>query len=139
VLEVGAGVGTFGIVGALTTPAFYLGIEPELPLVIAARGMAARFGASRVRFFHGDVSQMEFHLYDAIYLFDPEVHRIDGQSHRRSDHRAGVSDALAWQKLAEMKPGTRILTARGRRAPDGCHPVKAEVVGSVELLLFERD
>lgn len=139
VLEVGSGIGTFGIVGALTTPAFYVGIEPNLPIVVAARGTAARFGASRVRFFHGDVSQIDFRLYDAIYLFSPEVRRTDREPHGGVESRAGISEALAWQKVEETRPGTRILAAGGRSPPPGCRPVNTEMLGSIELLLFERD
>ena len=47
ILDVGAGVGKFCIVGALTTSADYCGVERRGNLVDIARAAAAQFGAAR--------------------------------------------------------------------------------------------
>lgn len=139
VLDVGAGVGTFGIIGSLTTSAFFMGVEPDLRLVTAARGSAARFGADRARFFHGTPEQMDFRLYDAIHVFERDAPHPVGDLHQTDRGAGALAKTLTGRELDQARTGTRILTNREWQPPTGWRLVKTEIVDTIELRLFGRE
>ena len=133
VLDTGAGIGKFAIIGALTTNAFFTGVEQHLPLLRAARGIALRLGAKRVTLVQGTVADMELCAFDAIYLFDPP-HDSDGAT------KAQLSRTrLTWRKLPDARKGTKIVTYRGGADPPGCHMVLTETASEGRLTLFVKD
>jgi predicted RNA methylase len=72
ILDVGSGVGKVCIVGALSTPAAFTGIEHRPLLVQAARNAARRLGAEeRASFIEGDLSAVDLTGFDGLYLYNP--------------------------------------------------------------------
>lgn len=133
VLDAGAGTGKLCIVGALTTPALFTGIERQLPLVRAARAAALRFGALRTTFLHGSVEYLELDVFDAIYLFDTP----SGHNPPRDEDSCSCM-ALTWRHLARARPRTRVVRYRGELDPPGCALVRREDTGMGELALFVK-
>jgi SAM-dependent methyltransferase len=119
ILDIGAGVGKFCILGALTTPAAFVGIEQRLSLVETARLAAARSGASRASFVHANVVDVDFAEFDGFYLYNPFYEqialdrvRIDETIERSYKRFLGyVADTT--RKLRHMPSGTRVVTYNG--------------------------
>jgi SAM-dependent methyltransferase len=124
VLDIGAGLGKFCIVGALATRGLFTGIEPRPRLVLAARGAAARFGVGRIGFVRGSVVDIDFRFFDGIYLYPPQ--RFDADVPNDS----GSLLKAAWHKLREARKGTRIVTFHSDEDPPGCELTHAETVGN---------
>jgi SAM-dependent methyltransferase len=137
VLDVGAGIGKFAIVGALRTSAVVTGVEHNLPLLRAARGVALRLGAKRVTMVHGSVSDMELCAFDAIYLFDPPLSPPGGIEEQPASRSSCTS--LTWLKLRDASKGTRIVTYCGGGAPPGFRMALTEPAGDDTLTLFIKD
>lgn len=119
ILDIGAGVGKFCILGALTTPAAFVGVEQRLSLVETARSAAARSGASRASFVHANVVDVDFAEFDAFYLYNPfyeqialDSVRIDETIERSYKRFRGYVAATA-KKLSDMRSGTRVVTYNG--------------------------
>lgn len=120
ILDVGSGAGKFCIVGALASDAGFVGVEQRPHLVDAATTLAASLGAQRARFVNGNVFAVDWHEFDAIYLYNPFQEHV-------SDDDAGVIDRtisvgprhhfeavlLTRAKLAEARVGTRVVTYYG--------------------------
>lgn len=123
ILDVGAGVGKFCIVGALTTGAAYCGVERRGNLVAIARAAAARFGAGRATFTHADISDFESDRFDGFYIYNPfEEHLewdpvpIDHDVEPSPDlYRKCVASTTA--KLIRARPGTPVVTFNGLGGP----------------------
>src|SRR5690349_287701 len=71
VLDVGSGVGKFAIVGSLVTEGVFYGIEQRKHLVDAAQAAARGLRAKSVHFLHGDMTTLDWQLFDAFYLYNP--------------------------------------------------------------------
>jgi SAM-dependent methyltransferase len=118
VLDVGSGVGKFCIVGSLTTPAHFVGIERREALVREARELSAALGATRTEFVCGDISTVDWRSFDAFYLFNPFLENID-QSARidlsfdYSQEKYAYFVEATRTKLQRAKRGTRVVTYHG--------------------------
>lgn len=119
ILDIGAGVGKFCILGALSTPAAFVGVEQRASLVEAARTAAARIGASRASFVHADALDVDFTEFDGFYLYNPFYEQIalDGiqidETIEPSYERYRRYVAATTEKLREMRLGTRVVTYNG--------------------------
>jgi len=67
VLDVGAGVGRFCLVGALTTEGEFIGVEHRLSLVEVGREVFAAAGATRAGLIHGTPEDVDFADYDGLF------------------------------------------------------------------------
>jgi len=76
ILDVGAGVGKFCLVGAQTTEALFVGVERRAHLVDIARGAAARLEIPRATFVHANIDTLSFEGFDGIYLYNPFYEQI---------------------------------------------------------------
>lgn len=119
VLDVGSGVGKLCLIGALSTPASFTGIEHRLEWVRIAEGAARELGATRARFVHGTLDHVDAASFDAFYLFNPfaenlwsEAERVD-RSVELSQARHARDVARAEQLLAATRAGTRVVTFHG--------------------------
>jgi SAM-dependent methyltransferase len=124
VLDVGSGVGKVCLVGALTSDARFHGIEQRAHFVAAAGAAAAGLGlGERATFVCGDAVAADWRPFDAVYLFNPFAEffdtlldPFDGDADatdpidldRHTAYVAGVRD-----RLAEARPGTRVVTYAG--------------------------
>ncbi|HEY2732080.1 MAG TPA: class I SAM-dependent methyltransferase [Polyangia bacterium] len=76
ILDVGAGVGKFCIVGALSTAAEFVGVERREGLVKVARRAAARLGSTRATFVHANIDTFSFDGFEGVYLYNPFYEQI---------------------------------------------------------------
>ncbi len=119
VLDIGSGVGKFCLVGALTTPATFVGVEQRAHLVKTAREAANRCRARRAIFTHSNVLDMDFTDFDAFYLYNPFYEQADTSLVSIDDtiltsparYREYVERTCV--KLEELRPGTRVVTYNG--------------------------
>src|SRR6185437_4288311 len=118
ILDVGSGVGKLCLIGELTTPAKYVGVEQRPHFVELARELAEKFGISGVEFICGNAFGMDWALYHGIYLYNPFQENLAESSALDSTvlvhpeiYRRYVQSTE--KKLAEMPPGTRVATYWG--------------------------
>ncbi len=127
VLDIGAGVGKFCLVGALTTPGTFYGIEQRARFVSIARDVAGRLAIPRTHFLHGNLLALEpaeparftfARGFDAFYLFNPFAEQlalaadIDDDLDRTPVHfHRYVARTRAL--LAAAPLGTRVVTYHG--------------------------
>lgn len=119
VLDVGSGAGKFCLVGALTTRARFFGVEQRGHLVELARAIAARYGARSAEYIRGDIADLDWSAFDAFYFFNPfaenhfgPMQRIDS-SVELAPGRYQRDLALSFERLAQARTGTRVVTYHG--------------------------
>jgi hypothetical protein len=147
VLDVGSGAGKFCIVGALTTPAVFVGIERRAWLVAAATEAARRHGAARATFLEADALDFDFTGHDGVYLFNPFRERVNGSllpigADTSFDPPLYLRYVEAVQaQLAARPPGTAVVTCDegfGGTMPEAYRRVHGEDVGGCRLVLWRR-
>lgn len=83
ILDIGAGIGKFCIVGALHTDAIFYGIELRKDLYEIAEQTARILHLNQIRFSHLNITEVNFSHFDAYYFFNPflenlhPINRID--------------------------------------------------------------
>lgn len=120
VLDVGAGVGKFCLLGALTTDAEFHGLEHREDLVAIANGVAKALGlADRVRVFQGTLEMVDWSAYQNYYFCNPFEENIFPEA-RRYDDRVELSktrfqeDTARVERELDAAPlGTRVVTFHG--------------------------
>lgn len=118
ILDVGSGSGKFCLVGALTSPGNFYGVEQRLPLVETASSLVQRYQVERVAFYHADMTAFDWSSYHAFYLFNPFYEnlapsiRID-QSIAMSDERYQSLVRATYERLSLVPVGTRVATFHG--------------------------
>jgi hypothetical protein len=100
ILDVGAGVGKFCVVGAVTTEARFVGVEKRDYLVNVGQAVIDRHQIERVELVRGDALSIDWSGFDGIYIFNP--FGGDERSIRRAE-----------EKLWELRPGARVVTYHG--------------------------
>jgi SAM-dependent methyltransferase len=139
ILDIGAGIGKLCAVGALSSPAIWCGIEQHEILVTAARRLVRLLGiADRTMFVHGDVFSVDWSDFHAVYLYNPFEHRLfsdDVDAEQQTwDYRNQV--ARVQLRLAQLRPGTRIVTFRGF---GGVMPPSYELLYQERVPVLEQD
>ncbi len=147
VLDVGSGVGKLCVVGALTTELTFHGIEQRVPLVEAARDLAALFALGpRVAFSAGKLEEARFADYDTLYFFNPFGENVaDPQEWldatvELSQLRLGNDVWFIERQLREAALGTRVVTYHGYGGPipDCYHPTVCAPAGTGVLRLWTK-
>jgi SAM-dependent methyltransferase len=118
ILDVGSGVGKFCMVGALISEGRFFGIEQRKHFVELANHLSARHCIARTTFQHGDLSEIQWQDFDAIYLFNPfQENKTPDQ---RLDDTVPLSRELylkyvsaAALNLEKMPQGARVVTYHG--------------------------
>lgn len=119
VLDVGAGVGRFCLVGALTTEGEFIGVEHRLSLVEVGREVFAAAGATRAGLIHGTPEDVDFADYDGLFFYAPFEENlfegdwnIDHSVHLSADRfRDDVARTEA--ALVAAPVGLRVVTYQG--------------------------
>jgi hypothetical protein len=109
VLDVGAGVGKLCLVGSMVTQGVFFGIESCSMLVHAARDAATRLQMLGTRFVHGNMMELDWRRFDALYLYNPFADNLEAVDSRAYD----VYVAFARAQLHAARPGTRVATYHG--------------------------
>lgn len=119
VLDVGSGPGKFCLIGALTTPGEFIGVEQRADLVEIAEETAARCEVPRVRYVHANITSLDWRGFDAFYLYNPFYEHIaDGLSliDDRVEHDAALFHeyvAITTRALQDAPVHTRVATYQG--------------------------
>lgn len=124
VLDIGCGPGKFCIVGALSTPGHFTGVDQRQRLVQVARMALSRAKITNARFIQANIMEVDFSLYDAFYLFNPFAEnllafdKIDDSVQLSSELYRHYTDYVARQ-LAVAPLGTRLATYWNTEVPVG--------------------
>ncbi|NUP06835.1 MAG: response regulator [Polyangiaceae bacterium] len=147
VLDIGAGVGKFCIVGASTTPASFVGVEHRYGLVAAARAAAQTLKVTeRTMFIHAEASLQLMRGYSALYVFNPFGENLYAQTAQLDNHvelgkkRFWRDVSLVEDTLRLMPVGGRLVTYHGYggRIPDNMDLKREEPIGSDVLRLWVK-
>jgi SAM-dependent methyltransferase len=116
VLDVGAGVGKLCLIGAAVTGATWFGIERDAEMVRVATAAAARMHVEhRVQFLHGDLTTIDWSMFDAFYFFNPFAELLacgpDDALTRRERYVATID--FVQRQLSSSAAGTRVVTYHG--------------------------
>lgn len=113
VLDVGSGIGKQCLIGALASRGMWFGIERAAPLVNYGQRLATELNvASRVVLMQGNAFDVDWSMFDALYLFNPFELPIVGRDESPTTpyHIAAVK---AQRRLARMKIGARVVVLNG--------------------------
>lgn len=147
VLDVGAGPGKFCIIGALTTPAYYTGIEQRPNLVQVAQVAARRFGADRAIVVRANIASFESRSFNGFYFYNPFREQIADDtlpidhSLQRSRTLYNLYVAAASASLVRAPAGTAVVTYRGFGGPlpPQYRRVRSEGPAAAEIALWVRE
>jgi hypothetical protein len=145
VLDVGAAVGKFCIVGGVSMPeATFVGVERRPHLFQIASDLVRQLALRNVMFAQGDATEIDWSLFDAFYLFNPFAeHLRDGVP--VLDETIELAPAcfqfyvqFVRARLAAARIGTRVVVYHGFGAPppDGYVLAVNEPAGSDRLELW---
>jgi SAM-dependent methyltransferase len=146
VLDVGSGAGKFCLVGSLTSPGRFVGVE-QRPRLVAAAARAARSGrVERVQFIHGEALAIDWRDFDVFYLYGPfyeqvfDIQPAIEEPITRSEQRYHACIAETIEKLSSARAGTRVVTVNGFGArPAGYCQVASERMGQHLVQLWRKD
>jgi SAM-dependent methyltransferase len=116
VLDVGAGAGKLCCLGAVVHAGTWHGIERDPALVAVAAEIARDLEVDHcTRFCAGDALTTGWRGYDGVYLYNPFESQRFGGGFARAAGGAGYAEqvAAAEARLAELEPGTRVVTFHG--------------------------
>jgi len=141
VLDVGAGAGKLCCLGAVVHAGTWHGIERDPSLVAVATAIARDLEVDHcTRFRAGDALSADWRGYDGVYLYNPFESQRFGGGFARSAGDAGFSEqvAAAEARLAELPPGTRVVTFHGfgGEMPPGFALAELEEIEGGELALW---
>jgi SAM-dependent methyltransferase len=77
VLDIGAGVGKFCLVGSASTKGFFYGVEQRASLIKSANKIAEKHNIENVKFIHSNITEISFSDYDAFYFYNSFFENID--------------------------------------------------------------
>ncbi len=115
VLDIGSGAGKFCMVGAACTSGHFTGVEQRESLCLLSRQLAKHYALANVAFIHANITNIDFALFDAFYLFNPFYEHIypAGQLDASVSLKRHLYDeySLAVKEgLAALPKGTKLAT-----------------------------
>ena len=146
VLDVGAGMGKFCVVAALTTDLELTGIEHREGLVAAGRELLAVYDIPRVTLIHGTLEDVDFDAHDGFYLYNPFEEGTFAPSQwvdrtvQLSEERAAEDIARVEAALARARRGTCVVTYHGfgGAIPKGFSYLPEETRATTSLRLWVK-
>ncbi len=124
ILDVGAGPGKFCVVGAACAPSLeFVGVEQRPHLIAIAERLAVNIGTGNATFRLGDATHVPWSGFDALYVFNSFAENVFSTVDRFDDTvelsrvRYVADVLLVARKLAELPPGTVLLTYHGLGGP----------------------
>jgi hypothetical protein len=121
ILDIGSGVGKFCIAAGVYHPeANFYGVEQREELFHHAQTAQEQVGVSNVQFIHGNLTDLDYDLYDHFYFYNPFYENIEPGS--RIDYTVSTSFELyrhytlfIYEMLDKKPAGTKLVTFH---APD---------------------
>jgi hypothetical protein len=118
ILDIGAGVGKFCIVGAKYSSSHFYGIEYRPSLAKLANELIVHYEIDNATVLNDNVMDIDFSNYDAFYLYNPFYENLI--SSKRLNNEVELSCPLyrcylryTEQQLDNANPGTRLVTFHG--------------------------
>ncbi|MRG95676.1 class I SAM-dependent methyltransferase [Polyangium spumosum] len=146
VLDVGAGVGKFCLVGALVTESIFVGVEHRQKLVDVGREVIAAVGARGARLVHGTFEDIDFSYFDALYFYNPFEENLVAPSFQM-DREVALSLERFQEDVTRIEaalsaapPGMRVVTYQGfgGKMPPDYEIVEEDVEGTALLQLWVK-
>ncbi len=140
VLDIGAGVGKFCIVGAAYTGGSFYGVEYRPSLARIANDLIRRFEVNNAIILNKNVIEIDFSMYDAFYFFNPFYENMVWP--RRLNNEVKLSASLyslfaeyTESQLENTRKGTRLVTYHGNNfeVPSSFSKVKETENGLLKL------
>jgi SAM-dependent methyltransferase len=144
ILDVGCGVGKLCLIARLLSPdgVAWWGVDHEAALIDAANHAAWQLGLrDDVRFVHAEAWDIDWSRFDAFYFFNPFPALPDTPGNAFQKYGAFVQEcARAEDRLAALRPGTRVVTYHGFGGDmPACFELAGrEAAGTDELQLWLR-
>ena len=142
VLDVGAGAGKACLIGGLTSPAMWVGIERDPVLVAAGHAAALALGVDhRVHLVEGGLATADWSRFDGFYLYNPFGEALLATDDPLGGRAAWTGDVeLVERHLRAARPGTRVVTYHGfgGRLDPAYAQVSSQVLRESELALWVR-
>jgi len=147
VLDVGSGVGKFCTIAAAASDLVFEGVERRAHLVAIADDLARELGvAERTRFRVGDLADVEFGDYDALYLYNPFAEGYASSASWLDDavelgpERAKADTERFEDTLASLEIGVQVLTFHGfgGRIPDSYRLLQSAAFGEGRMLCWQK-
>ncbi|MDC0744184.1 class I SAM-dependent methyltransferase [Polyangium mundeleinium] len=146
VLDVGAGVGKFCLVGALVTESIFVGVEHRRALVDVGREVIAAVGARNARLVHGTIEDIDFSYFDALYFYNPFEENLVAPSWQMdgavplSLERFQEDVTRIEAALEAAPPGMRVVTYQGfgGKMPPDYEIVEEDPEGAPHLRLWVK-
>ena len=118
VLDIGSGAGKFCLIGAITTPAGFFGVEQRKPLTDLATELARTHDVPRAHFINANMADLDWSAFQSFYFFNPFQEQLDPTA-RIDDtlpcslHRAEYYLETVRTKLVAAPAGTRVASYHG--------------------------
>lgn len=146
VLDIGSGVGKFCLIGAMTTPGFFYGVEYRKDLVKISKKIISDKNISNVEFIHSNITDIDFSKYDAFYFYNSFYENLDIE--RKIDLKIKVSPLhykeyrnYMYMQLLNAPKGTRVVTYSGldTEIPMGYRLSMVDYVHAVKFWIKEEE
>jgi predicted RNA methylase len=140
ILDIGAGVGKFCVVGASTCSCRFHGIEYRPSLANLANTLIRKFELANAVVLNQDVVDTDFSCYDAFYMFNPFFENITASRALNDEIELSVRSYTHYYRYTEeqldrAKSGTRLVTYHGNNfeVPSSYSKVRESSDGYLKL------
>jgi Protein-L-isoaspartate(D-aspartate) O-methyltransferase (PCMT) len=115
ILDIGAGVGKFCMVGSACTEGYFVGVEQRRTLCLTAELIAKHYHLTNVEFINANITNISFKAFDAFYFYNSfyenvsMLEKIDDEIDLRRELYEHYSFYVK-EQLEEMAIGTKLVT-----------------------------
>jgi len=140
ILDIGAGVGKFCIVGALNSDSFFYGVEYRASLAQLANELIEKLHIKNAVVKHQNILDIDFLDFNAFYLYNPFYENIVYT--KRLNNEMPLADSLyrayirhTALQLEYKEKGTRVVTYHGDNLeiPESYEKIKQSKNGLLKL------
>lgn len=118
ILDIGAGVGKFCMVGAINSTSHFYGVEHRPSLAELGNKLIDYFGIANATVLNENVMNVDFSNYDAFYLYNPFFENLIAP--KRLNNEVVLNGILyahylrhTEEQLSKTKVGTHLVTFHG--------------------------
>ena len=113
ILDVGSGCGKFCLVGAMSSPGKFTGIEIREDLYEIAQAARSEFQIENVQFIHGDMADLDWCRFDAFYFYNPFIESPGRDRPANALEEFFRCTEIVRAKLRDCPVGTKVVTHHG--------------------------
>jgi len=144
ILDVGSGTGKMCIIGALTSGAYWAGVEQDVAMVRVAQRVARSLEVeAQTGFVHANGLRLDWSSFGGLYLYNPFSEAVfDATEEDRMRREDAYIDAIleVEEKLATLQIDARVVTLHGFGGdmPAGFELAESVPIHDDELCLWIR-